>query len=334
MRKWLTSIVLGIVVAVSSGATAAEKYPKVRIGEIPYPDVTMIAIVEKYFEEEMKKVGAEMTFFRTTSGGFMNAAMMGGEVDMAVIGAAPGANAVAQGIPIKVIYVIDYSTAAEGLVARSPIDDVKGLIGKKIATPFVSSSHFGLLTTLNLAGIGLDQVKIVDMRPADMLAAWHQKNIDAAFIWSPHLTRMASMEGKILYTSGDIAEATKLTRAAWDIVYARAEFVEKYPELVEAYVRAVDRAVKRYQSNPLEAADSVKNHMGVTTAEEMKSQMDGFVIATAKQQLERQWFSALATTLHAMAAFFKEMGQLDKAPSKDEFERVMYTKAVEAVAKE
>ena len=180
----------------------------------------------------------------------MNAAMMGGEVDMAVIGAAPGANAVAQGIPIKVIYVIDYSTAAEGLVARSPIDDVKGLIGKKIATPFVSSSHFGLLTTLNLAGIGLDQVKIVDMRPADMLAAWHQKNIDAAFIWSPHLTRMASMEGKILYTSGDIAEATKLTRAAWDIVYARAEFVEKYPELVEAYVRAVDRAVKRYQSNP------------------------------------------------------------------------------------
>ena len=334
MRALLSSVVLAIAVATGGVASAADKYPTVRIGEILYADVTMVAIAEKYFEEELKKVGAEMTFFRTTSGGFMNAAMLGGEVDIAVIGAAPGANAVAQGIPIKIVYVIDYSTTGEGLVARKAIKDVKGLIGKKIATPFVSSSHFGLLNTLNKFGIGLDQVQILDMAAPDMLAAWQQGNIDAAFIWEPHKGRMAGTGGRVLYTSGDIAKATDLKRAAWDISYARTEFVEKYPELVEAYVRAVDRAAKRYQSKPLDAAESVRNLMGVETAKDMKRMMDGFVNATAKQQLERKWFPALAETLHAMGNFFKEMGQLDKAPTKEEVEKVMYTKAVEAVAKE
>ena len=68
---------------------------------------------------------------------------------------------------------------AEGLVVQPGINGIKDLKGKKIATPFVSTSHFQLLYALNAAGLKAADVQVLNMRPPEIAAAWSRGDIGA-----------------------------------------------------------------------------------------------------------------------------------------------------------
>ena len=83
---------------------------------------------------------------------------------------------------------------------------MKGLVGKKVATPFVSTSHYSLLAALKLAGVDPSKVKLVDLQPPDILAAWTRGDIDAAYVWSPTLDQLKK-DGTVLTTSTEVSKA-------------------------------------------------------------------------------------------------------------------------------
>ena len=78
---------------------------------------------------------------------------------------------------------------AEALVARngSGIEKVADLVGKKVAVPFVSTTHYSLLAALKHWGVDPQAVEILNLRPPEIAAAWQRGDIDAAYVWDPAL---------------------------------------------------------------------------------------------------------------------------------------------------
>lgn len=334
--KWLgPSLIAGILMAAVSGGVQAQSYPIVKLGQQFWPSLNIVAQTEGLFEEEFGKLGASVEYTYTESGAGMNVALAAGGIDIALVGAPPAITAIAQNIPIRIVWVADKVDSAEGLVVRKGISEIAQLTGKKVAAPFVSTAHFGLLAALDAYGVDKSGVEIIDLRPPDGVAAFARGDIDGMYVWDPFRTKLINEFGAVsLLTTGDLERRTNGKRAMWDLVYARAEFVEKYPELVEAYVRAMNRATKIAQSDPGRAAAAMKDLIGATSVKDVEASMGGLLYINAKEHIEEDALRGLAKVLLPIGEFFLAEGQLERAPSLDEILAVMYDDAINAVAEE
>jgi taurine transport system substrate-binding protein len=109
-----------------------------------------------------------------------------------------------------------------------------------------------------------------------------------------------------------------------DVDIVRTEFAEKYPDLMGAYVRTMDRAVALYRNDPKAAAAAMARHTEMT-AEECLEQAAGSVWLTVNEQKGMRWAgtSALASTLYNTAKFFYEQGDISQEPTIDLFQRAV-----------
>ena len=110
--------------------------------------------------------------------------------------------------------------------------------GKKIATPFASTSHYSLLAALEDAGVDRDDVDIIDAEPDDIYAAWTPGDIDGAYVWNPNLAKIDHEGGKVLITSAELAEKGKTT---YDLAVVTNSFADQYPAAVTTWVEQQNR---------------------------------------------------------------------------------------------
>ena len=110
------------------------------------------------------------------------------------------------------MWIHDVIGEAESLVVKdTSINDITGLEGKTIAVTFSSTAHYSLLQALTDAGMDpTNDVKLINLEPEKMAAAWDGGEIDAAWVWDPTLTQLEK-DGKIILSSADTAEAGKPT---------------------------------------------------------------------------------------------------------------------------
>lgn len=94
-----------------------------------------------------KTIGEKIDWRRFNSGPEVVTAIASGDVQIGNLGSSPLAAAASRNLPIVAFIVSAQINAAEALVVRngSGIDKPQDLIGKTIATPFVSTSHYSLL---------------------------------------------------------------------------------------------------------------------------------------------------------------------------------------------
>ena len=97
-----------------------------------------------------KATGYKINWRMFGGGGDVIRAMASGDVQIGEAGSSPVAAAASQGQDIKLFWILDDIADAEALVARngSGINSVKDLKGKKVATPFVSTSHYQLMVEM------------------------------------------------------------------------------------------------------------------------------------------------------------------------------------------
>ena len=121
------------------------------------------------------------------------------------------AAAVSRGVDAQLFWILDNIADAEALVVRngSGIVAPQDLAGKTLAVPFVSTTHFHALFALEQFGL-TGKVKVINLQPSDIPAAWERGDIDAAFIWDPALGRL-KQSGHVLLTSGQLTDWGKAT---------------------------------------------------------------------------------------------------------------------------
>ena len=293
---------------------------EVVIGFQNLPNGEIIAKDLGWHEESF---GIPVRWIQIDSGRDLNTAIAAGSIDLGLGGSSTTVAGIVQGVPAKVFWIYDIIGDNEALVVRSDsgISSPRELIGKTVAAPFGATTHYHLLAALTLWDVDPGKVRIVDMQPPDMLAAWLRGDIDAGFVWEPTLAKMLDSGGKVLVASGEIAAKGYLTG---DIGFVRREFAEKYPHLVVAYLENQIRAVELYREDPAAAAASVSRQFGISH-EEAARQMASLVLLDGREQLASEYFGtgsepgALAGVFKDTADFLHSQGLIRVSPPVETF---------------
>ena len=306
-----------------------------RIGYQLVPNGDLVVKDKRWLEKSLP--GTKMQWIKFDSGGDVNTAIVAGAIDIGLAGSSPVTKGLAPplNIPYMVPWIFDVIGTNEALVVKKSegISSVPGLAGKTIATPFASTSHYSLLAALAGAGVPASKVKIVDLEPQDIVAAWARGDIDGAYVWTPFLAELRK-SGTTLISSAQLAKKGKTTA---DLAVVRTAFAQKYPNVVRTWVQQEDRAVKLYRSNPKRSGRVDRPATQSLTAGGASSGEGARVagrVAAGDSEVSRQPGKAggLAKNLFSAAQFLKSQDKIDSVPPLSTFQKGIANAYVAQVA--
>jgi taurine transport system substrate-binding protein len=183
MKRFISSIraCAGVALFAAAASAAHARSREVVIG---YQDMVVPWRYAQVSGAVEKATGYKVTYRKLGSGADVSRALASGSIQLGEAGSSPIAAGLSQGVDISLFWVLDNINDAEALVARdgSGVTGISDLKGKKIGLPFVSTSHFHALVALQNAGVDPSTVKILNLRPPEVAAAWERGDIDATYI--------------------------------------------------------------------------------------------------------------------------------------------------------
>lgn len=194
-------------------------------------------------------------------------AFLAGKTDIAWFTSGDAIQTIEKDPSIKIIYLVDYSDGSDGIIARD-VQSPKDAKGKTIGRENVLFEKVLLQAYLKKGGLTESDVKIKDMAAADAATAFATKQVDMAVTYEPFMAK-AAQQG-----SGKVVFSTKDTNLIADIVAVRTKLLETRKSDLQAYFRAVDKAVKLLNARDPEALKISGAKLGVS-GDEVKAQLDG-----------------------------------------------------------
>ncbi|MDF7661448.1 taurine ABC transporter substrate-binding protein [Erwiniaceae bacterium L1_54_6] len=262
-----------------------------------------------------KESGASVDWRKFDSGASVLRALASGDVQIGNIGSSPLAVAATQQLPIEAFLLASQLGNSEALVVKKSISTPKDLIGKRIAVPFISTTHYSLLAALKHWGIKPTDVQLVNLQPPAIIAAWQRGDIDGAYVWAPAVNELEK-DGKVLTDSSQVGKWGAPTLDVWVV---RKDFAQQHPEIVTAFARSALDAQKAYIDNPqqwLQQPDNLSklSRLSGVPEAQVPGLVQGNTYLTAQQQVEqlgKPVNQAIVDTAH----FLKEQGKVPDAAS-------------------
>ncbi len=262
-----------------------------------------------------KASGASVEWRKFDSGSGVLRALASGDVQIGNIGSSPLAVAASQKLPIKVFLIASQLGSSEALVVKKEIRSPKDLIGKRIAVPFISTTHYSLLSALKHWNIKPEQLTIVNLQPPAIAAAWQRGDIDGAYVWAPVVNELAK-QGAVLTDSEQVGKWGKPTLDVWVV---RKDFAKAHPEVVAAFAASSLQAQKDYLDAP-DAWLGDKHHLetlarlsGVAQAQ-VPELVKGNRYLPVSEQIT-QLGAPVEKAIRDTAAFLKEQGKIPQVDS-------------------
>jgi taurine transport system substrate-binding protein len=313
MKTSMRQVLCAMAVALAIGPNAMAQTKEVTIA---HQDILLPYRVAMESGELEKATGYKINWRMFGGGGDVIRAMASGDVQIGEAGSSPLTAAASQGQDIKLFWILDDIADAEVLIARngSGITGMKDLVGKKVATPFVSTAHYQLMAAMKLEGVDPKGVNVMNLRPPEIAAAWTRGDIDAAFIWDPVLTKLKG-NGKVLMTSGGIGAKGYPT---FDGMVVNSKWAAENEAFMVALVKTLAKADADYRANAAKwTVDSaqVKAVAKWTKADakDVPAAMALYKFPTADEQLSATWLGGgAAKAMTDTAAFLKEQGRVQE----------------------
>ncbi|KRD72280.1 taurine ABC transporter substrate-binding protein [Ensifer sp. Root278] len=230
----------------ASGVAYAETKLVVGYQQIVGPFVA--AIADGRFDAAAKEAGYSIDWRQFSSAGDITTALASGDVPIGVLGSTGTAAAATRGVELQLFWILDNIGQSEALVARdgSGIETPADLKGKKVAVPFVSTSHFHLLVGMNKVwNVDPREVEILNLKPPQIVAAWQRGDIDAAYVWPPALSEIQKT-GKTISDSEVIGAASVPT---FDGLVVDKAWAAENPKLMEAFTKVLAKAYADYNAD-------------------------------------------------------------------------------------
>lgn len=329
----LIAALAAATIAFTGLAHAADKPDKVTVG---YLNLVNAQLVTKHLGLIAKEMpGVEIKYVKVGGGGDMLRVIAGNDVDFGGLGNPPTAIGITRGLPIKGIIVINMLDYVESMVVRTSKDikSFKDLKGKTVAAPFGSTTHYLLMQALRDDGVDPASMKILDLPPSDIAAAWLRGDLDAAWFWEPNLDKAVKNGGQIFMTSGQMAKRGYPT---WDIGVVMNAFAEKYPDYVEKFVKAECAGIDFWLKNPAKTAEIIADELSLPL-EDATRMMNGTAMVPCDQQLTAPYLGTSSAkgkftdTLVATADFLVKQERLPKLLPRSDFEAFLMPSYIEKV---
>lgn len=207
-----------------------------------------------FFAEE----GLEIEFRPEPGGQDIVTAVIAGEFNFGFSNQTSLLSARSKGLDVRAIASgtigeSDETSAVHGVLVRadSPLHTMADLDGKRVSVnTFNNAPHLTILRSLELAGIEkpLDQVEFIEVAFPDVVGVVSQGQIDAGWAVEPFLTigksnGLRTIANPLL----DTAEAFPLS-----LYFTSGELIEQRPDVVDAFVRAINRSMAYASENTAE----------------------------------------------------------------------------------
>ncbi|SAK84583.1 taurine ABC transporter substrate-binding protein [Caballeronia temeraria] len=266
-----------------------------------------------------KATGYKVTYRKLGSGADVVRALASGSIQVGEAGSSPIAAGLSQGVDLSLFWILDNINDAEALVARngSGVSKLADLKGKTLGVPYVSTSHFHALVALQQAGVDPSTVKIVNLRPPEVAAAWERGNIDATYIWDPVLAK-AKQSGRVLITSGEVAKESG--KATFDGFVASRKFAQDNPAFLNGLVKVLADTDAQYRDHKADWTAASKEVRAVAqesgaNAADVPASLALYAFPSAGEQASPVWLgggqqSGAAKSLAATAQFLKQQGTI------------------------
>ncbi len=243
-------LALSLTVAALAGGVSAEEKP-LRIGYVfaMANAPALIADKEGFYREE----GLNVDLKALGDGPVIQQALAAGELDVAYVGTPPVYQWFSRGLQSRILAKVNYGQAAVIVDAKSPINSLEALKGKKLAGVKKGSGMDVLLRGYVLkekAGLNPDKdLDIIDMPPGNMNAALERGIVDAAFSWEPFVSQsLLRGSSRVLL---DVNKA--LPNYPWYVVIAQPKTLQERPDDVVKLLRAHRKAIAFLNENPDES---------------------------------------------------------------------------------
>lgn len=302
-----------------SGVAQAQSKPQVIIGyEDNGADPYMVSMEEHLFEKHMN---ADVQYKLFSSGPAAMSALASNSLTfMCGLGVPPLVTAIAQGLPMTIVYNQERYTNAAGIVVKpdSGIHDVAGLKGKNIAIVAGSQASFELATFLAQAHVPYASVTQINMAPPQMRTSWVTGAIDAAIVWDPVFSALRAAGGKAIKTDGDLPREA----SSYNVCIANADWAKAHPDLVQGFVSALDAGYQVTQKNRDKALAEMAHATGVTVPV-AKGELAGYELFSGADQTTPKVMgldagvktSATYLTLVNTAKVLNQIGRIPSVPA-------------------
>jgi len=287
------------------------KPAELRLGFQQIPNGDIVVKQSGWLEQDL--AGVKVSWLPFNSGGEVNQAITANGVDIGLAGSSPVSRGVANGIPYVVPWIFDVIGKAEALAVRpeANIKSAADLVGKKVGVPFISTTHYSLLSYLKQNNVDPASVEIINMTPPDAVAAYVTGNIDAAYIWEPALGELYAAGATTLVDSAAMADAGYPT---FDLTVAAKAFTDQYPCVMVAWAKAQDRAVRMIRDDVDGAAELIGREFNLDVTE-AKRQMSGLGYLDASEQASDTWLGGgLAKALQQTAQYLLDQKEIEAVP--------------------
>ncbi|BBN95140.1 aliphatic sulfonates ABC transporter substrate-binding protein [Deinococcus grandis] len=247
---------------------AAQDAQTVRLGF--FPNLThapaLVGLERGTFQKALSQVGSgkvKLDAKEFVSGTTLTEAFAAGQIDIAYVGPGPAINAAGRGMPVQ--FLAGASEAGAVLVVRkdSGIKSYKDLAGKIVAVPSlgntqdISLRHILNENSLKPRADG-GNVTITPIAPADVLAAFAAKRVDATLVPEPWGAALEAQGHKVIGSEKTVWRDGKYPTT---VVIVNAKFAQANPQIVTAFLKAHTDAVAFINKSPVAAQTAVNNQL-------------------------------------------------------------------------
>ncbi|MGE3936581.1 MAG: ABC transporter substrate-binding protein [Rhodospirillaceae bacterium] len=259
----LRSTAVAVVFTAAFAAATAVAQTKITVGKTTggsgFHIPTYVAMDQGFYQAE----GLDARFIAMTGKALVTAGLSG-NVDFVPIPSG-GAQAALSGADIR--YVVGQSLKSQWVIIAKPeVRKVEDLKGKVLGYGRAGSADYDegatVLARFFKLEAGKDYKVISFQGEPERIAALINGDIQGGLVSAPHAAKAKTAGLHALMRTGDYLPRVGGT------VWTTKAYVEKNPETVKKFIRAVARGVAYFRDNRAGSIASLKTHLGVPTDEE------------------------------------------------------------------
>ncbi len=262
----VTSAVMILVVVLSAFAFAYLYFQKpyagnaesITVGMEPNQVNLLIYIAENqsYFIGN----GLDVSIKNYSSGAASVTGMLNGEVNIATATEFVVANNVLSNRSLQVFASIDKFLQIYVVGNKNNgIETISDLAGKKIGLPLQTAVQFYLGRFLELNGIGLDDVSLVNISPSQTENALSNGTVDAVVTWQPYVGAIKNQLG-----NNDVMWDAQSGQVAFDCAISTNGWISNHPDLVQRFLKSLLQAENYVTNQPNQAKVILQNQLNLT----------------------------------------------------------------------
>jgi NitT/TauT family transport system substrate-binding protein len=256
----------------TTGATGSTDLTKVSVGVIPIVDCAPIYLGDKqgFFKEE----GLQLDIQTATGGAAIVPGVVSGSFDFAFSNLISVMVAKDKGLDLKFVANGVSTTGEEGndiggvvVPAGSGVKSAKDLAGKTVSVNNLSNiGDTTIKSVIEKDGGDPSSVKFVEVAFPDAPAALANKQVDAAWILEPFLSK-AVAEGGTIVSSNFVEMSPELDIAGY---FTKGDTIKGKADLTAKFTRAMNKSLEYAQAHPQEVRDIVGTYTKIDEATRAK----------------------------------------------------------------